>query len=65
VEKFILNSSSSENPKELSKKKTHSVKLDSAANVQSWKKRMPEEDVKRIREITQGISHLYYSDEEW
>jgi hypothetical protein len=65
VEKFILNSSSSENPKELSKRKTHSVKLDSAANLKSWKKRMPEEDVKRICEITEDVSHLYYSDEEW
>ncbi|MBK9925619.1 MAG: sulfotransferase [Anaerolineales bacterium] len=65
VEQFILNSSSSENPKELSKKKTHSVKLDSAANIKSWKKRMPEETVKRIREITDDVSRLYYSDEEW
>jgi hypothetical protein len=65
VEQFILNSSSSENPKELSKKKTHSVKLDSAANIKSWKKRMPEEDVKRIREITEDVSRVYYSDEEW
>lgn len=65
VEKYILNASSSENPKELSRKKTHSVKLDSAANLKNWKKRMAEEDVKRIRKITKDVSHFYYSDEEW
>jgi hypothetical protein len=65
VEKFILKSSGSGNPKELSRKKTHSVKLDSAANLKNWKKRLAETDIKRIREITGDISRLYYSDEEW
>ena len=65
VEKFIINSSSSENPKELSRRKTHSVKLDSTANIKNWKKRMVEEDVNRIREITGEVADLYYRDEEW
>jgi hypothetical protein len=65
VEKVILKSSSSDNPKELSRKKTHSVKLDSAANVKNWKKRLADEEVQRIRKITQEVSPLYYSGEEW
>ncbi|HAV78194.1 MAG TPA: sulfotransferase family protein [Anaerolineae bacterium] len=65
VERFILNASSSENPKELSRRKTHSIKLDSAANVKNWRKRLSDEDVRRIREITGDVSRLYYSDEEW
>ena len=65
VQKFIENSSSSENPTELSRKKTHSVKLDSLANIKNWKKRLSEEDIKRIRKMTEDVSHLYYSDEEW
>jgi hypothetical protein len=65
VEKFILNSSSSENPKELSNKKVHGFKLDSLANIDSWKKRMTAEEIDRVRKITQEISPLYYSDEEW
>jgi hypothetical protein len=65
VETYVLNASSSENPKELSKRKTHSVRLDSAANVKNWKKRMAEDDVKRVYEITGDASQLYYSDEEW
>ena len=65
VEKVILNSSSSENPAELSLKKTHSVKLDSAANIKNWKKRLSVEDLKRIRNMTEGVADLYYSNEEW
>jgi len=65
VQQFIENSSSSENPTELSRRKTHSVKLDSLANIKNWKKRLSEDDITRIRKITEETSPLYYSDEEW
>jgi hypothetical protein len=65
VEKIILNSSSSENPKESSKNKVHGYKLDSRASIDIWKKRMSVEEIERVREITQEISPLYYSDAEW
>jgi glutaredoxin-related protein len=65
VKEVILNSSSSENPVELSKKKVHGYKLDSRANIDVWKKRLSLEEIARIREITEGISSLYYSDAEW
>jgi len=65
VEKFILNSTGSNNPVELSRKKTHSVKLDSLASIDIWKKGLTEDEIKRIREITEEASHLYYSDNEW
>src|SRR5215207_2888621 len=65
VEKIILNSSSSENPRELSRKKVHGVKLDSRANVHNWKKRLTVEEIARIRLMTEEISSLYYSDAEW
>jgi hypothetical protein len=65
VEKMILNSSSSENPREISRKKVHAVKLDSLANLDNWKKRMTAEEIERVRTITDGISTLYYSDAEW
>ena len=65
VQKVILNSSNSENPTELSRKKTHSIKLDSAASVKNWKKRLSAEELKRIREITDDVAGLYYSNEEW
>jgi hypothetical protein len=65
VEKIILNSSSSENPAELSRKKVHGFKLDSRANIDIWKKRLPVEEIDRIRKMTEEVSALYYSDAEW
>ena len=65
VRDTILNSSSSENPTELSKKKVHSVKLDSRANMDNWKKRLSPEEILRIRKMTESVSHLFYSENEW
>ena len=65
VRDTILNSSSSENPTELSKKKVHSVKLDSRANMDNWKKRLTSDEITRIRKMTEDVSHLFYSGSEW
>lgn len=65
VEKTILSSSSSENPAELSRKKVHGFKLDSRANVDIWKKRLSNDEISRIRNITGETSALYYSEAEW
>jgi hypothetical protein len=65
VEKAILNSSSSENPRELSRKKVHAVKLDSRGSVDNWKKRLTAEEIEHVRRVTEGVSGLYYSDAEW
>lgn len=65
VEKKILNSSSSENPAELSRKKVHSVKLDSRANVENWKKRLNEEEINRVRDMTEETAQLFYPDMNW
>lgn len=65
VEKTIMNSSSSENPAELSRKKVHAVKLDSRANLNNWKKRLTEAEITRIRKITGKTARLFYSEEEW
>jgi len=65
VEKTILNSSSSENPRELSRNKVHAFKLDSRANVNNWKKRLTTEETEHVRRVTEEVSALYYSDAEW
>lgn len=65
VEKIILNSTSSGNPVQLSRKKTHSVKLDSLASIENWKKGLTEDEIQRIREITAEVSQLYYSGNDW
>jgi hypothetical protein len=61
----VLNSSNSENPMELATGKTHSVKLDSRASVNNWKKHLDPAEIDRVRRITQDISDLYYSGDEW
>ena len=65
VEKTILNSSSSENPRELSRKKIYAIKLDSRANVDNWKKRLTADEIEHVRRVTEEVSRLYYSDAEW
>ncbi|HNK63150.1 MAG TPA: sulfotransferase [Anaerolineales bacterium] len=65
VKEIIQNSSSSENPVKLAKNKTHSVKLDSRANLDNWKKILTPEEITRIRKMTEGVSEFFYSDEEW
>jgi hypothetical protein len=65
VEKTITTSSSSENPVELTLKKTHSVKMDSAASIKNWRKRLTAEELGRIRTLTAGTAELYYAEEDW
>ena len=65
VQQTILNSRSSENPTELSKKKVHSVKLDSRANMDNWKKRLGAEEIARVRRITGEVAHIFYPEYEW
>jgi len=65
VEQTILKSSSSENPSELSQKKIHSVKLDSRANLDNWKRRLTSDEIGRIRRVTEEAAHLYYPEVNW
>lgn len=65
VHDIIQNSSSSENPAKLAKNKTHSVKLDSRANLDNWKKILTTEEIQRVRKMTEGVSETFYSDKEW
>lgn len=65
VEHTILNASSSENPKELSHKKVHAVKLDSRANLDNWKKRLGMDEIGRIREVCGEVAASFYPELEW
>ncbi|MFN3490932.1 MAG: sulfotransferase domain-containing protein [Anaerolineales bacterium] len=65
VKTKILNSTSSENPSKLSKRKTHSVHLDSRANLDNWKKILTPEEIKKIRNITEDTSRHFYSEQDW
>jgi hypothetical protein len=65
VRDIIQNSSSSENPAKLAMNKTHSVKLDSRTNLNNWKKLLSPEEIVRIRKLTEGVSELFYPENEW
>jgi hypothetical protein len=65
AQKVILESSSSENPRQLSKGKVHRVRLDSRANLDNWKRRLESEEIRRIRQITEDVAVLYYPDQSW
>jgi hypothetical protein len=65
VRDVILNSSSSENPVNLARGKTFSVKLDSRAALNNWKKILSGDEISRVQKLTQGVSDLFYSEAEW
>jgi hypothetical protein len=65
VHRIIENSSNSENPARLARNKTHSVKLDSRANLDNWKTILSPEEIACVRRITEGVSEFFYSEEEW
>lgn len=65
VQETIRRSSSSENPVELSSRKTHSVKLDSRANLENWKKRLSPDEIARVRALTEDTAGLFYADVNW
>jgi hypothetical protein len=58
----ILQASSAENPKELSKQSVHKVKLDSKANLVNWKHRLTDEEFERIKVMTADVFEKYYPD---
>lgn len=65
VERIILDSSSSDNPVETSRRRVHSVKLDSRANLDNWKRHLTSEEIARIRRVTEEVAHLYYPEVNW
>jgi hypothetical protein len=65
IQEAILNSSSTQNPKEVSQKDIYSVHLDSRANLDNWKNRLEKWEIDRIRELTQDVAHLYYDESDW
>ncbi len=65
VQNKIQQSSSAENPRELSKHTVHTVHLDSRANLENWKKRLQPEEIDRIRRMTQDLADHFYPDFNW
>jgi hypothetical protein len=58
-------STNSNNPQELSKRRVHSTKLDSRANLGNWHKRLNDAEIERIQNLTSDIRHMFYTDDPW
>jgi hypothetical protein len=65
AEQAIASGSSSTNPKGTTVENPHATRLDSRANLTSWKSRLSDDELDRIRAITKGTAALYYGDDEW
>jgi len=65
VKDVIREYSDSKNPKNLSSNKTHSVRLNSSANIKNWKDSLETSEITQIRKLTKEIARQYYSNEDW
>jgi hypothetical protein len=61
----VAASSSRGNPKETRVESPHETRIDSRANLENWKQRLSDEEISRIRRVTEETVGLYYSDPEW
>ena len=51
------------NPSEI--ESAYSIRVNSALNVSNWRRRLSKNEVARIREAVEDVSHEFYSDEDW
>jgi hypothetical protein len=65
VAKAVEASSSSENPAETTVEHPHETQIDSRANLQNWRHRLSEDEIARIRAVTEETAALYYPELVW
>lgn len=65
VAKAVEASSSSENPAETSVEHPHETRIDSKANLQNWRHRLGEDEIARIKAVTEATAALYYPELVW
>jgi hypothetical protein len=65
AQKKILESSSSDNPQEISSKTAFAVNVNSRANLNNWKRRLSPDEIERIRALTEDLVAEYYPDLTW
>jgi LPS sulfotransferase NodH len=65
VAKAVEASSSSENPAETSVERPHETRIDSRANLRNWRHRLSDDEIARIRAVTEETAALYYPELVW
>jgi len=61
----IAAASSAANPKGTTVERPHETSLDSRANLTSWRRRLTDGEVDRIRKATEETAALFYGGDEW
>jgi len=64
-EKYIIHTTSSENPSERDDGITHLISRNSKENIYNWKYRLLKDEVKIIKKKMAGISEKFYEENEW
>lgn len=61
----VAASSSSENPKETLVERPHETRINSRANLGSWRRRLDADEIRRVRQITEDTATRYYPELGW
>jgi len=65
AQQTVLESSSADNPREVSTDAVHAYRLDSRANLAHWKSRLTQDEIRHIARITAETSARFYPDIDW
>lgn len=65
VVEAVRASSSSENPTETTVEQPHETQIDSRSNLGNWRRRLNQDEIDRIRRITEETAARYYTDLSW
>ncbi len=65
VQTAIEASSGEQNPAEPERGDEFSIRRNSKMNVSNWKNRLSDREIQTIKELTNDVSRLFYSDVEW
>jgi hypothetical protein len=64
VLKAVARSSSADNPAETSVEKPHETRLDSKANLENWRHRLSDAEIRQIERLTADVAAHYYPADE-
>jgi hypothetical protein len=65
VAQHVTEHTAGENPSEAPEGKAHQLRRDSRANVATWRTRLTEDEIARVRLATAGVADRFYGADEW
>ncbi len=65
VQDSIRSHSDVRNPQQNNEKQPHAIRLDSAANVSNWQRRLDSATIDLVRDLTEDVAGHWYDDEDW